>query len=274
MKKYGSIIALSLAILFGTVAVMLANNWLNNQAAEERIVVKEAVPVTRIVIAASDLDIGTKLSGANLTLAEWPKANVPKGAYESLEGLDGRITATKIVAGDVVIAAKLAAPGSGAGLVAMIEPGKRAMSIRVDEVIGVGGFVLPNTFVDVISITKDGRDSKRAETVLKNIQVLAIAQETFTEEGKAKVVRTVTLSVTPKEAEKLALETHEGAIQLILRNPNELAEPEPPPVVAKPAPKVVRTLKPRVVQPKAPSFQVEVIQGDRAPEKYNFTATN
>jgi len=274
MKKYGSIIALSLAIVFGTVAVMLANNWLNTQAAEERVVVKEAIPVTRIAIAAGDLDIGTKLSRANLTLAEWPKANTPKGAYENLEELEGRITATKIVAGDVVIAAKLAAPGSGAGLVAMIEPGKRAMSIRVDEVIGVGGFVLPNTFVDVISVTKDGRNAKQADTVLKNIQVLAIAQETFTEEGKAKVVRTVTLSVTPKEAEKLALETHEGAIQLILRNPNELVEVEPPPVVEKPAPKVVRTYKPRVVQPKAPSFQVEVIQGDKAPEKYNFTASN
>jgi pilus assembly protein CpaB len=276
MKKYGTVIALGLAVLFGVVAVMLANRWLTTRASQDQVVVKDAIPMTKIVIAAKDLDIGSKLSAENLTLADWPKTNVPKGTFENIATVDGRVTIARMVAGEPIVGAELAAPGSGAGLVALIPQGMRAMSIRVDEVIGVGGFVLPNTFVDVISVNNEGGSMRRAETILKNIQVLAIAQETFTEEGKAKVVRTVTLALTPKEAEKLALRTHEGSIQLALRNPLEEEKEEPPPVVEKaPAPRrTVRAIRPRVYAPPAPTFQVELIQGDKPPEKYNFKVSD
>ena len=107
-----------------------------------------------------------------------------------------------VVAGVPIVAAELAAPGSGAGLVASIEPGMRAMAIKVNEVVGVAGFVLPNTFVDIISV-----QNNVAETVLKRVEVLAIAQQTFVEEGKAKVVSTVTLELSPKQVFPFRSET-------------------------------------------------------------------
>ncbi len=263
MKKYGALVAFGLAVVFGIVAVFLVNRWLSTQSTQEKPAITEQTPTTSIVVAAQDLDIGTPLSAKTLSLAQWPKANVPKGAFTEIAKADGRVAVSKIYAGQPLLAAELAEPGSGAGLVALIPKGKRAMSIRVDEVIGVSGFVLPNTYVDVIAVGKQGRgNSMEAKTILKRIKVLAIAQETATEEGKAKVVRTVTMELTPKEAEKLALQTHEGSIHLVLRNPLEEVAEEPPP----PPKKVVRTrrvstLRSRVQRVPLPTFEVEVIRG-------------
>jgi pilus assembly protein CpaB len=155
--------------------------------------------------------------------------------------------------------------------VALIKPGMRAMAIRVDEVVGVGGFILPNTFVDVISIDEKAKRTKIAETFLRKVEVLAIAQETFIEEGKPKVVRTVTMELTPEDAELLAEKTHEGPIRLVLRNP--LDEKETPPPVQKVVQRApVRRVKPRVYTPPAPSFEVEVIRGEKPAENYQFKA--
>ena len=255
MKKYATVIALGLAIFFGVVAVILANKWLTTRAAEETVVVKETVPLTRIVVAAQDLEIGTPLTQENLTLAQWPKASIPK--------VEGRVAVSKLVAGRPVLAAELAAPGSGVGLVALIPPGKRAMSIRVDEVIGVAGFILPNTYVDIIAVGAKAGGANKAETILERVKVLAIAQETFTEEGKAKVVRTVTLELKPQDAEKLALQTHEGSIHLVLRNPLDEEEVEE---AAEEKPKVAKkpktpTVRPRVYAPKPSPHDVEIIRG-------------
>ncbi len=266
MKKYGTIIALGLAILFGVVAVILVNKWLSSQnptVAMERS--SESVPLAQIVVAASDLSIGSRLTAENLTLSRWPRTSVPKGAFENIEEVEGRVNVSKMTAGTPVLGAELAAPGSGAGLVAVIKPGMRAMAIKVNEVTGVGGFILPNTFVDVISIQKKGK-GKTAKTLLQKVEVLAIAQETFIDEGKPKVVRTVTLELTPEEARKLALQTNEGSIQLVLRNPLDEEE-----IVVKP--KVVRRVRRRVyTPPPPPAFEVEIIRGEKAPEKYRFKA--
>jgi pilus assembly protein CpaB len=260
MKKYGTVIALGLAVVFGALAVWLTNQWLTTRTTEEQVVVKETVPMTKIVVAGRDLGIGTPLSADNLILAQWPKANAPKGAFENVNEVEGRVAITRLRAGSPVLAAELAAPGSGAGLVALIPDGKRAMSIRVDEVIGVSGFILPNTYVDVIAVGNPEKNRPReVKTILKRVQVLAIAQETTTEEGQAKVVRTVTMEVDPDEAEKLALQTHQGSIHLILRNPLEEEKPEP--VVKKVARKVVPQIKPRVYTPKPVPYDIEVIRG-------------
>jgi pilus assembly protein CpaB len=260
MKKYGTVIALGLAVVFGALAVWLTNQWLTTKTTEEPVVVKETVPMTKIVVAGRDLGIGTPLSADNLILAQWPKANAPKGTFENVKEVEGRVAITRLRAGSPVLAAELAAPGSGAGLVAVIPDGKRAMSIRVDEVIGVSGFILPNTYVDVIAVGNPEQNRPReVKTILKKIQVLAIAQETTTEEGQAKVVRTVTMEVDPAEAEKLALQTHQGSIHLILRNPLEEEKPEP--VVKKVARKVVPKIKPRVYTPKPVPYDIEVIRG-------------
>lgn len=276
MKKYGTLIAFGVAVLFGIVAVMLANNWLETKTSEKLVVKKEAIPMTKVVISNQPLSIGTKLSKDNMALADWPKANKPVGAFEDMAELEGRIVVAKTVAGAPILSAALAAPGSGVGLVAVIKSGKRAMAIRVDEVIGVGGFILPNTFVDVISVKNldTSGKKKKAKTVLERIEVLAIAQETFTEEGKAKIVRTVTLELEPKQAEKLALETNEGEIHLVLRNPLDEEEekvepPKPQPTIAK-ATRYIPTLKARVRVPAPSSHAVEVIRGSRPVEKVEF----
>jgi pilus assembly protein CpaB len=222
--------------------------------------------MTRIVIATQEILPGSRLSAANLALADWPQANVPKGTFDSLDALKDRVAVSKLSAGQPLMAAELAAPGSGAGLVAIIAPGMRAMAIRVDEVIGVGGFILPNTYVDVIGVQQLGSSNqKTVETLLKKIKVLAVAQETQTEDGKAKLVRTVTLEIRPREAERLALQVNEGPIHLVLRNPleDEFVPPPEPRVAAKYS-------TPRPVAAKTPSFRVEVIQGDKKPETYEF----
>jgi pilus assembly protein CpaB len=269
MKKYGAVLALGLAVFFGVVAVYLTNTWLSSQVvAGEAVVIREQTPVAEIVVAASDIAVGSRLNETNLIMAAWPEANIPKGAFTDMSTLADRIAVSKLVAGEPLLAAELAAPGSGAGLVAMIEPGMRAMSIKVDEVTGVGGFILPSTYVDIIGVEKLKDDKRKADTILRRIKVLAIAQETFTDEGKAKVVRTVTLELKPAQAETLALQTYKGSIHLILRNPLEqiAVTPPPPPVEKK---RYVPTLKSKVYRPSAVPLDVEVIRrGDR--EKLHF----
>ena len=287
MKKYSTFIALGMAVVCGALAVWLTSQWLNAQAAEGQLSNREAVPMISIVIAAQDLEIGTLLSTDNLTLTEWPKSNVPKGAFEQIEAVAGRVAVTKLSAGEPLQAAELADAGSGAGLVALIPPGRRAMSIKVDEVSGVAGFILPNTYVDVISVnSKSNRETREAKTILKKVKVLAIAQETTTEKGKAKIVKSVTLELLPKEAETLALHSILGSIHLILRNPLELRDEEPTPevapVIAK-RPRVTKTkAQPKVVEapPVAPqpvassNYSVEVIKGSKGPEKIKFKSVN
>jgi pilus assembly protein CpaB len=264
MKQYGTLIALAIAVVFGIVAVILANQWMTSQVSEEkRVVIQEKIPMAKIVVAGQDLDIGSLLTEKNLLIVDWPKANVPKGAFSKIEEVNERVTVTKIVAGIPIVAAELAAPGSGVGLVASIKPGMRAMAIRVNEVIGVAGFVLPNTFVDVVSV-----QNKVARTVLKKVEVLAIAQQTFVEEGKATVVSTVTLELTPKQVLTLSEVITKGSLTLALLNPAEddMQKPKPKPK-AKVAKSSTRKHKPK---PKYSQFKVELIQGDQRPQNYTF----
>ena len=271
MKQYGTLIALAVAVIFGIVAVILANQWLSTQATEEKqVVIQDQMPLTKIVVAAQDLDIGSRLSEQMILLADWPKANAPKGAFTNLEEVQDRVTVTRVVAGVPIVAAELAAPGSGAGLVASIKPGMRAMAIKVNEVIGVAGFVLPNTFVDIISVQKN-----EAQTVLKRVEVLAIAQQTFVEEGKAKVVNTVTLELSPKQVLKLSETVLKGPLTLALLNPAEDMEmpPEPKPEPVKVAVKK-RTYKPRPAAPKIPTYDIVVIKGTQSVETVKLKNQN
>jgi len=279
MKKYGALIALGLAILFGVLAVLLANKWMSGQVSDQAGMERGSIPLAKVVIATDNIDIGTPLTEKNLALADWPKANLPKGAFEQVKDVEGRVAVTRLTAGQPIIAAELAAPGSGAGLVALLPEGMRAISIRVDDVSGVSGFVLPNTFVDVISIDSQG-GKEAASIILEMVRVLAIAQETYTEEGKAKLVKTVTLQLSPKDATKLALKVRQGSIHLTLRSPIEQLGQEPevtvaqqpgeaPPVVRKVVPKArPRVAKPVAAPAPAPetTTKVEVIRGIKRDE--------
>lgn len=270
MKKYGTLIALAVAVIFGILAVVLANKWMSTRA-QDQVALSAQVPMTKVVIAAKDLAIGTKLTPENLALTDWPKANVPKGAFTKIEEVTGRVIVTNMVAGKPLVAAELAGEGSGVGLVAQIRPGYRAMSIRVDEVIGVGGFILPATFVDVIAVEKRG-EQMFGDTILERVPVLAVAQETFVEEGKAKLVRTVTMELSQRQAETLAAAVNQGPIHLVLRNPADHGEKveilEEKPVAKLPARRAPVAKKEPAPAP-AP-FTIEVIQGDKTPQTYKF----
>lgn len=268
MKKNGAIIALVVAVISGLLAVYLANMWLTDRPEKDAVVLRETIPSAKIVIASQNTEVGVPLTKANLTLAEWPRSSVPKGSFQEISAVEGQVAVTRLKAGQPIIAAELAPPGSGAGLVAAIDKGKRAMSIRVNEVVGVGGFILPNTFVDVIAIDEDSGDKPKAKVLLERIEVLAIAQETYKEDGKPKVVKTVTLQLDPEQAKKLALQTHKGQVQLTLRNPLEDAKAAPRVIHAEPAKQEpgVPVLSPRIRVPRAPSYPVEVIRRSRAVE--------
>ncbi|SFB75885.1 Flp pilus assembly protein CpaB [Massilia yuzhufengensis] len=217
MKNKRAVIVMSLAILFGLAAVVLASRWLLTQPATSS---------GRIAVAAADINIGMRLTPEMLKLVDWPAHSVPKGAFDDPQKLAGRVLRTSILMGEPLSEAKLAPAGTLGGLSALITEGKRAITVRVNDVIGVAGFALPGNFVDIIVSTEtdplpqsdNGREKSISKIVLERILVLAVAQEVNRDETKPKVVNAVTLEVTPEQAEKLDLARSVGTLSLALRN--------------------------------------------------------
>lgn len=215
MKNKRAVIVMTLAILFGLAAVLMASRWLLTQPAKR---------ADSIVVAAADINIGQRLSPGMLKLVEWPSHSVPKGAFDDPRKLGGRVLKSSILAGEPLSEAKLAPAGTVGGLSALITAGKRAITVRVNDVIGVAGFALPGNYVDIIVSTEteaqDGRQREQSisKIVLERILVLAVAQEVNRDETKPKVVNAVTLEVTPEQAEKLDLARSVGTLSLALRN--------------------------------------------------------
>ncbi|MGV0959958.1 MAG: Flp pilus assembly protein CpaB [Limnohabitans sp.] len=177
-----------------------------------------------LVVAASTINAGQSIESAQLKQVAWPKNNVPEQAFTKPSLLIGRIAKQTIYAGDLLLEPKLAGADSKGGLAATIEAGKRAISVRVNDVVGVAGFALPGSYVDVLVSAKDAANVPFSTTVLTRIKVLAVAQETETDPSKAKVVKAVTLELTPTEAEKLDLARSIGALSLVLRSENDEAD--------------------------------------------------
>jgi pilus assembly protein CpaB len=203
--------------VLGLLAVALAARWLLNAP----------VPAAgRIVVAKSDIDIGQRLTPALFIVVDWPTASVPKGAFTEPQPLNGRVLRSSLLAGEPVSEAKLAPAGTLGGLSALITEGKRAITVRVNDVIGVAGFALPGNYVDIIVSTETAPDPNAPQArahsiskiVLERILVLAVAQEVGRDETKPKVVNAVTLEVTPEQAEKLDLARSVGTLSLALRN--------------------------------------------------------
>lgn len=202
------------ALAAGLVAVVLAARWLQVQGSD----------MGRIAVAHADIPIGARLSPQMVRLAEWPRASVPAGAFASIEVLDGRVVTVAVQRGEPLTEARLAPVGARAGLSAVVPEGKRAMTVRVNDVVGVAGFALPGTYVDVLVNTQDegGRrgdaDRSISKIVLERILVLAVAQEADRDASRPKVVSAVTLEVTPAQAERLDLARSVGTLSLVLRN--------------------------------------------------------
>jgi pilus assembly protein CpaB len=250
IKNKRAVGMLALAVVFGLAAVVVASRWLLD---------KNAAGSNKIVVAATDVNLGQRLSAEMLTLAEWPAASRPHGAFADPSKLTGRVLKTSILRGEPLSEAKLAPGGTVGGLSALITEGKRAITVRVNDVVGVAGFALPGNYVDIIVSTQkeaapndhNAREQNISKIVLERILVLAVAQEVGRDETKPRVVNAVTLEVSPEQAEKLDLARSVGSLSLALRNqvdPQDantggatkrslLNEPAPAAAPASPAPR-------------------------------------
>src|SRR5712691_8823453 len=178
-----------------------------------------SMPAATIVAAARDLDVGAALASEDLKMISWTSGQVPKGAFSKVADATGRAVLYPMFENEAILDAKLAPTGSGAGLPAVIPQGMRAVSIRVDDVVAVAGFVGPGTRVDVL-LTGVSRNESLTKTILENVQVLAAGQKIQPDsQGKAEKVNVVTLLCTSQDAAKVTLAANDGHIQLILRNP-------------------------------------------------------
>ncbi len=226
MKNKRAFVMLAVAILFGFAAVALAWTWLQGQARANS---------NRVVVATTDVGRGQRLTPDMLKLADRPAKTMPKDAFGDTTLLSERVLKVNVVPGEIITEAKLAPFGTMGGMSALISEGKRAITVRVNDVIGVAGFALPGNYVDVIVHTErdpaEGEQAQRgtlsvSKIVLERILVLAVAQEVSRDETKPKVVNAVTLEVTPEQAENLDLARGVGTLSLALRNQVDVTLPK------------------------------------------------
>lgn len=178
-------------------------------------------PGVEVVVAASDIAIGTKLADRDVLLARYPQSNLPAGCFSKKTQVAGRGVILPISKGEFILPSKLAAENAGAGLPSMIPPGMRAVSVRVNDVVSVAGFVQPGTRVDVLLTGNAGSGGERqTTTVLGNVAVIAVGKSLLERIGVGdQSAPVITLLVSPDDAQKLALAGQGGRIQLALRNP-------------------------------------------------------
>lgn len=267
MRNSRAIVMIGVSAVLGLLAMMFAAQWLGQKA---------ALATKKVVVAARDVQLGTALSADALKTVDWPSSSLPEGALQDIKQADSRVIRVGLQRGEPVLESKLAPVGTKGGLSSIIASGKRAITVRVNEVIGVAGFALPGNLVDVMVNTKDDNERAVSKIVLDQVLVLAVAQEASRDETKPKVVSAVTLELSPEQAETLDLARSVGSLSLVLRNQLDKdpaltagarkrdllrisAEPEKP--ALKPAVARVRS-RPVVVTAKAPDKpRIEFIKG-------------
>ncbi len=250
-------IMLSIALLLASLAAIVANRWIQN-----RTLPAQTVPV---VVAAVEIPFGVKIVESQLKLIAWPEKTAPQGSFSSKEQVVNHIALNKFYPDEIITNKRTSEYLGGSTLSAMITKQFRAMSVRVDDVVGVSGFILPGNKVDVIATKKDRQlNEATSKVILQNIKVLAVDQEASQEKEKPAVVRAVTLELHPWQSVLVTQAMQEGSIQLSLRNPLdndtvEIAEaekdiPPPPIVIASPpsAPVVRHVEKKRSITLTAP----------------------
>ena len=209
MRNSRAIVMIGVSAVLGLLAMMFAAQWLGQKA---------ALATKKVVVASRDLQLGTALSADALKTVDWPSSSLPEGAMQDIKQADSRVIRVGLQRGEPVLESKLAPVGTKGGLSSIISNGKRAITVRVNEVIGVAGFALPGSLVDVMVNTKDDAEKPVSKIVLDQVLVLAVAQEASRDETKPKVVSAVTLELTPQQAETLDLARSVGSLSLVLRN--------------------------------------------------------
>ncbi len=217
MRNKRFFIVLTGALLFGLLAAISVTRYLSSAQAYSK-------NLNRVAVAKVAIPLGTKIIAEQLMVVQFPPESTPDGAFDSVEKLAGRVAVMNIAPREPVTEARLAPEGTAGGLSAVIPEGYRAMTVKVDDVVGISGFVMPGTLVDVVVVIdpaeKAGMQDPISKIVLQNIKVLANGQniDKPADQREANSVKAVTLLVTPEQAEKLALASSEGKLQLVMRN--------------------------------------------------------
>ena len=271
--RTNDLVVLFLAIVMGGVAAFLARGWLESHANASA-----GASVGSIVVTTQPLGLGTVINPENVVEIPWGAEKLPEGAFVSTAALlrEGpRFVLSALDRNEPVLRSKITAPGQRASLSTLLEPGKRAVTVRVDDVRGVAGFILPRDFVDVVLISEDpaARRESYSDILLHHVKVLAIDQLASERQQHPTVAKAVTIEVTPEQAQKILLATNIGRLSLILRQagdgnvvadrrvterdlnrsrtpePVRIAAPLPPPPLPPPPP-------PRSPPPPAPAAKV------------------
>jgi len=216
MRNKRLLFVLAGAAVFGLLAAVSVSRYLSNAQAFSR-------NMNEVVVAKIDIPLGTTLVAEQLTKVQLPAGAIPDGAFDTPEKLVNRVAVVNIAAREPVTDFKLAPEGSAGGLSSVIPEGYRAMTVKVDDVIGVAGFLRPGAMCDVLTVIEQGDVGKRnpiSKIVLQNVKVLASGQniDKPKDQREAEQVKAVTLQVTPDQAEKLALASTEGKLRLVMRN--------------------------------------------------------
>ena len=258
MTRPKAVIVVSiLALVFAGIAA-----WLTFQYLQKQMDKSKAAQPQNIVVAATDIPIGSTITEPQLKVTSWPKDSIPPGSSGDIKAMVGRVAIRSISNGDAVTEQKLKpkAGGAGSGFMTYIVPlGHRAITVAVNEVAGVAGFITPNDRVDVVLTTPipGSQNENISKIILQNVPILATGQITDQKEGKPVVVPTVTLDLIPDDAEKLVLAGSKGSLQLLLRNIADIN-----PVDAKGA-TISKVLSGGVVQPVVVATSVKAVQGRR-----------
>ncbi len=276
MARIRIFVVLVLAVTVGGTLAFATYNYVQRAPATRTV----SIPTKPVVVAAADLDVGADLGRNDIRLIDWPANAVPAGAISNPDEVIGRGLILPVIQNEPILPMKLAAKEAGAGLPPAIPPGLRAVSVRVNEVIGVAGYVLPGTHVDVVATVNPSQQQGdiTSKVILTNVMVLAAGtkiERGDSDKNKPMPVSVVTLLVDPDESERLTLASTEGKIQLALRNPLDKATPATrgirpavllgvaattprPAVKAAPGAKVAAAPAPA---PELPT--VEIIRGDK-----------
>ena len=226
--RSSTFVMIGFAVLFGLLAVFLAQMWLNN-AADERLKSIEAQrkappPTHTVVVAARPLRFGEELTSSALREIAWPENALPAGAFGKIAELTAakRVVLLPIDNNEAVLASKITGPGQRATLSAMLTEGMKAVTIRVNDVEDVAGFVMPGDHVDVLLTRPGEKNNAVNDVVLQNVRVLGIDQLADQRAEKPSVVKAVTIEVDPTEGQKVALAATVGTLSLLLRKAGEV----------------------------------------------------
>ena len=228
--RTSTVVMIAFAVVFGLVAVFLANSWLNNRAAEQMRNLEAQQnatnPAATIVVASRPLRFGDELSAFSLREIPWPPQSLPPGSFHKISELTAtkRIVLSPIDVNELILAAKITGPGQRATLSAMLSDGMRAVTIRVDDVADVAGFILPGDRVDVVLTRPRENKSPVTDVVLLNVRVLGVDQLADQRADKPSVVKAVTLEVDEIGGQKLALASRVGSLALLLRKAGDKSD--------------------------------------------------